>query len=134
MEIPPQFGRKLESGDPPNIAIWVDGAMPSRAETINGYMNALHNQWRNEQLDMRSTNPKYLKQSLADVEVRYRYNPDVLSLPSMVPAVIPILLLMIPAILSALSVVREKEMGSIINLYVTPLSRLEFLLGKHLFR
>ena len=38
--------------------------------------------------------------------------------------------MMIPAILAALAVVREKEMGSIINLYVTPLSRLEFLLGK----
>ena len=50
----------------------------------------------------------------------------------MVPAVIPILLMMIPAILAALAVVREKEMGSIINLYVTPLTRAEFLLGKQL--
>ena len=50
----------------------------------------------------------------------------------MVPAVIPILLLMIPAILAALAVVREKEMGSIINLYVTPLSRSEFMIGKQL--
>ena len=48
----------------------------------------------------------------------------------MVPAMIPILMLMIPAILAALAVVREKEMGSIINLYVTPLTRTEFLLGK----
>ena len=48
----------------------------------------------------------------------------------MVPATIPILLMMIPAILAALSVVREKEMGSITNLYVTPLTRTEFLLGK----
>lgn len=50
----------------------------------------------------------------------------------MVPAVIPLLLMMIPAILAALSVVREKEMGSIINLYVTPVRRSEFLLGKQL--
>jgi ribosome-dependent ATPase len=48
----------------------------------------------------------------------------------MVPAVIPMLLLMLPAMLAALSVVREKELGSIINLYVTPVTRLEFLLGK----
>jgi len=47
-----------------------------------------------------------------------------------VPAVIPMLLLMIPAMLTALSVVREKELGSIINLYVTPVTRSEFLLGK----
>ena len=50
----------------------------------------------------------------------------------MVPAVIPLLLLMIPAMLSALSVVREKELGSIINLYVTPVTRSEFLIGKQL--
>ena len=48
----------------------------------------------------------------------------------MVPAVIPLLLLMMPAMLTALAVVREKELGSIINLYVTPVTRLEFLLGK----
>ena len=50
----------------------------------------------------------------------------------MVPAVIPLLLILIPAILTALGVVREKELGSIVNLYVTPVTRLEFLLGKQL--
>ena len=64
------------------------------------------------------------------METRFRYNPDVRSLPAMVPAVIPLLLLMMPAMLTALAVVREKELGSIINLYVTPVTRLEFLLGK----
>jgi ribosome-dependent ATPase len=70
--------------------------------------------------------------SLFNIETRYRYNPDVKSLPAMVPAVIPILLMLIPAMLTALSVVREKELGSIINFYVTPVTRLEFLLGKQL--
>lgn len=50
----------------------------------------------------------------------------------MVPAVIPLLLLLIPAILTALSIVREKDLGSIVNFYVTPTTRLEFLLGKQL--
>jgi ribosome-dependent ATPase len=50
----------------------------------------------------------------------------------MVPAVIPLLLLLIPSILAALSVVREKDLGSIVNFYVTPVTRLEFLLGKQL--
>jgi ribosome-dependent ATPase len=54
------------------------------------------------------------------------------SLPAMVPAVIPLLLLMLPAMLTALAVVREKELGSIVNLYVTPDHALEFLLGKQL--
>jgi ribosome-dependent ATPase len=50
----------------------------------------------------------------------------------MVPAVIPLLLVMLPAMLTALGVVREKELGSITNLYVTPVTRVEFLLGKQL--
>ena len=126
-EIPPNFGKDVAKGLNPKVAFWIDGAMPSRAETINGYVNALHNQWL-QIIKQRQIEPQ--KNNSVDIETRYRYNPDVKSLPAMIPAVIPILLMMIPAILAALSVVREKEMGSIINLYVTPLSRAEFLLGK----
>ncbi|MBO4304507.1 MAG: ribosome-associated ATPase/putative transporter RbbA [Lentisphaeria bacterium] len=129
VDIPPKFGQDVEKGYSPEICFWNDGAMPSRAETVSGYVSSLHKQW----LDSRKERePNYRDKTAYSVETRYRYNPDVLSLPAMVPAVIPILLMMIPAILAALSVVREKEMGSIINLYVTPLSRGEFLLGKQL--
>ena len=51
---------------------------------------------------------------------------------AMVPATIALLLVMIPAVLTALGVVREKELGSITNLYATPVTRLEFLVGKQL--
>jgi ribosome-dependent ATPase len=64
------------------------------------------------------------------IETRYRYNPDVKSLPAVVPVVIPLLLMVLPSMLTALAVVREKELGSIINLYVTPVTRTEFMLGK----
>jgi ribosome-dependent ATPase len=64
------------------------------------------------------------------IEPRFRYNPDMQSLPAIVPAVIPILLMLFPAMLSTLSVVREKELGSILNLYVTPVTKIEFLIGK----
>jgi ribosome-dependent ATPase len=69
---------------------------------------------------------------LATIETRFRYNPDIKSLVAMVPAVIPLLLLLIPAMLAALAIVREKDLGSIVNFYVTPATRLEFLLGKQL--
>ncbi|MBE6390390.1 MAG: ABC transporter ATP-binding protein/permease [Lentisphaerae bacterium] len=124
IELPPQFGKQLEQGISPEIAVWVDGAMPMRAETINAYINAMHKQW------LQTLSPS--ADTPLNIEIRYRYNPDVLSLPAMVPAVIPVLLAMLPATLAALSVVREKETGSIINFYVTPLNRLEFLLGKQL--
>ncbi|XQE66915.1 ribosome-associated ATPase/putative transporter RbbA [Pseudomonas sp. P3C3] len=129
VEIPPHFGRDLKRGASPQIGMWIDGAMPTRAETIKGYVAGLHQHYLAE-LARRSPQP--LAASAAGLEVRYRYNPDVESLKAMVPAVIPLLLMLIPAMLTALGVVREKELGSIINLYVTPVTRLEFLIGKQL--
>jgi ribosome-dependent ATPase len=129
IEIPPGFARDIERGTPVAIGAWVDGAMPTRAETVRGYVQAMHQTWladmAKHRLGMTLTSPSTL-------ETRYRYNPDVKSLPAMVPAQLPMLLMMIPAMLAALSVVREKELGSIINLYVTPVTRSEFLLGKQL--
>ena len=130
IEIPPNFGRDIARGTPVKIGVWVDGAMPSRAETVRGYVQAMHQAWLQ---DVMARQPNASGQNgLMTIETRYRYNPDVKSLPAIVPAVIPLLLMMIPSMLSALSVVREKELGSIINLYVTPTTRSEFLLGKQL--
>ncbi|WP_288594948.1 ribosome-associated ATPase/putative transporter RbbA [uncultured Klebsiella sp.] len=130
IEIPPNFGRDIARGTPVQIGVWVDGAMPNRAETVRGYVQAMHQAWLQEMAGRQSSPQR--DTSLISIETRYRYNPDVKSLPAIVPAVIPLLLMMIPAMLSALSVVREKELGSIINLYVTPTTRSEFLLGKQL--
>ena len=129
IEIPPGFSRDVLRGQNVQIGAWIDGAMPQRAETIQGYVQGMHQQWLLVQASERGG------ASMAgntNVETRFRYNPDVKSLPAMVPAVIPLLLLMLPAMLTALAVVREKETGSITNFYVTPITRIEFLLGKQL--
>ena len=128
VEIPPHFAADLQRGRPTTIGVWIDGAMPQRAETVAGYVQGLHASYLMEQLTLHGITVP----TPASVEVRYRYNPDVKSLYAMVPAVIPILLMFIPAMLTALGVVREKELGSIINLYVTPVTKFEFLLGKQL--
>ncbi len=130
IEIPPGFARDVSRGTPVEIGAWIDGAMPARAETVRGYVQGMHAHWLAAKA--RASNAAGATAGLANIETRYRYNPDVRSLPAMVPAVIPLLLMLIPAILTALSVVREKELGSIVNLYVTPVTRLEFLLGKQL--
>jgi ribosome-dependent ATPase len=150
VEIPPGFGRDVQrrlngvlaaatmassvsrdapAVEPVQIGVWIDGAMPQRAETIRGYVQGMHLLWLTETARHRSG------QSIpvpVQIDLRYRYNPDVKSLVAMVPAVIPLLLLLIPAMLATLAVVREKDLGSIINFYVTPTTRLEFLLGKQL--
>jgi ribosome-dependent ATPase len=129
IELPPNYGRDLQRGDRPTIGLWVDGAMPQRAETVLGYMQGMHAGYLTDLV----THRLGLKAAaLFNLETRYRYNPDVVSLFAMVPAVVPLLLLFIPAILTTLGVVREKELGSILNLYVTPVTKVEFLLGKQL--
>ncbi|SHK11970.1 ribosome-dependent ATPase [Marinobacter antarcticus] len=130
LAIPPGFGKDLKRGRPTEIAVWIDGAMPFRGETIRGYIQGLHFSYLKDLA--RRTYGSVPAFSLVTVEARYRYNQDFRSLDAMVPAVIPILLIFIPAILMALGIVREKELGSITNLYVTPVNRLEFLLGKQL--
>lgn len=147
IEIPPDFGRDVgrqgtgqvdafgKVSGSVQIGAWVDGSMPRRAETVQGYVMGMHQGWLQERASQRSGHAVVGNASPAIpdfVETRFRYNPDVLSLPAMVPADFPMLLMMIPAMLAALSVVREKELGSILNLYVTPVTRSEFLLGKQL--
>jgi ribosome-dependent ATPase len=130
LEIPPGFGRDLRRGNPVEIGAWIDGAMPTRAETVLGYVQGMHYNWL-AALAHRS-NGAPVSAGSATVETRFRYNPEVKSMVAMVPAVISLLLMLIPAMLTALSIVREKELGSIVNFYVTPVGRLEFLLGKQI--
>ena len=129
IEIPLDFARDIARGKPVQIAAWIDGAMPQRAETIRNYVQGMHALWLADSVSRSNLGPK---RSWATIETRFRYNPGLKSLVAMVPGMIALLLMLIPAMLSALSVVREKELGSIINFYVTPVSRLEFLLGKQL--
>ncbi len=130
LEIPPDYGKDLRRGRTPSLSAWIDGAMPFRAETISGYVQGMHYDYI---VDLTLRNVGMKPQSGAtSLQIRYRYNQDFKSIYAMVPAVIPLLLVMIPAMLTALGVVREKELGSITNLYATPVTRLEFLLGKQL--
>jgi ribosome-dependent ATPase len=131
IEIPPGFGRDIKRGRPTQVAAWIDGAMPFRAETIHGYLQGIHQQYLTDPANRGNATTPASKLP-ADIEIRYRYNQDFDSVYAMVPAMLAMQLALIPAILMALAIVREKEFGSITNLYVTPVSRLEFLLGKQL--
>ncbi len=129
LTLPPDFGAHLRRGQPTEVSILIDGAMPFRAETVEGYVSGLHQQFLTT---MAKENGLTLPATPIQIETRFRYNQAFRSLDAMVPATIALLLVMIPAILMALAVVREKEMGTIANFYVTPTSRFEFLIGKQL--
>ncbi|MBK1831917.1 ribosome-associated ATPase/putative transporter RbbA [Verrucomicrobiaceae bacterium R5-34] len=129
-EIPPHFGKDLKRGRQPAISAWIDGSAPFRGETIEGYVKGNHLNYLQD-LSRRTLGevPAYLP---ATIEPRYRYNPSFESINALVPSIPAVLLILIPAILMALSVVREKELGTITNFYVTPSRKIEFILGKQL--
>lgn len=130
IEVSPGFGRDLSAGRTPQVAFWIDGTMPFRADTIRGYVEAM-----NVGLFAR-----YARESLglgkpaspAGLETRFWYNQDLKSKFAFVPGVMAAVLALSTTMLTAVAVVREKELGSITNFHATPLRRVEFLLGKQL--
>ncbi len=129
IEIPPGFGRDVRRGAPTEIGIRIDGAMPFRAETARGYVEAVHDRFLQH---LAARTGRETAPLPANIEARFRYNQSFESVNALVPGDYAMLLALIPAVLMALAVVREKELGSIVNLYVTPATRLEFLVGKQL--
>ncbi len=130
IEIPPGFGRDVASARVPEVGIWIDGSMPFRAETARGYVTGVISQYGRE-LTALSSRPVESRPQI-DINTRFRYNQSFRSVNAMVPSVIMLMLILVPAIMSAVSVVREKETGSIANFRSTPITRFEFLAGKQL--
>lgn len=128
--IPPEYGRDFLAGRTPQIGAWLDGSNTTRAETGRGYVQGvLYAHLADVSMQETAVVPGYYP---ATVEPRFRYNQAFRSQYAIPPGVLMMLLIMIPAMLTALGVVREKEMGSILNLYAAPARKIEFLLGKQL--
>jgi ribosome-dependent ATPase len=130
IEVPTNFGHDLITQQTPEIGAWISGDMPFRAETTRSYLGGVMQSYLSD-LSARLTG-KPSSFSLINIEERYRYNQAFKSIYSEVPSTIMVMLILIPAIMTALGVVREVETGSIANFRSTPVTRLEFLLGKQL--
>jgi ribosome-dependent ATPase len=129
LEIPPGFGSDLRRGSSTEVLAHVDGANPFQGETFAQYVQGVQNTMlRDPSLGIYNSPPKYT----AKFQDRYMYNPTFESVYAIVPSVPPVLLVLLMSILTVVSVVREKELGSIINFYVTPTRRIEYLLGKQI--
>ena len=132
VEIPSGFGRDLLNSARPEVDASVDGAMTFRGETTRNYVTGVvrkEGEQLQRQLRRAGTANAW---SDDDIQTRFRYNQAFLSVNAMVPGVFMLMLCLIPAIMSAIAVVREKETGSIANFRSTPITRIEFLLGKQL--
>lgn len=135
--IPEQFERMLLSGRPAAVQILLDGAFPDRTRLTKGYINAINAAASEDSVarylaQVRGQSIEDAKRSMAPftLEVRYLYNQAVKSDWSIPPKLIMFILFFVPAFMTSLRVVREKEIGTIYNVYASPLTRLEFLVGK----
>jgi ribosome-dependent ATPase len=131
-EIPAGFGRDLQNLRSPEVAFWIDGAMPFRGETAKGYVTGVTLRYAQdlavERVGPNAASNVYL--GGLNIENRFRYNQGFKSVFAMVPSTVVMILVLIPAIMASIAVVREKETGSIANFHSTPISKLEFLVGK----
>jgi ribosome-dependent ATPase len=137
IEIPPEFGRDLARGRRPQVSVWLDGSLPFRADTSRSYVEVAHQHYlalraQRDAVRARHDPSQWPLRPPLDLEVRMRYNQAFVSVNAEVPGSLMLNLLLIPAALCALGVVREKEVGSITNFYASPVTSGEFLLGKQL--
>ena len=128
ISIPPGFGRDLLAGRRPEVAFFIDGATPFRAETTRNYVDGILLSYVQDLA--RRTTGRVPDVTAASVAPRFRYNQDFRSVFALTPGLIMIFLVLFSTMLAALGVVREREIGSITNLYASPASVGEFLIGK----
>ena len=130
LEIPPNFGRDFRRGSGPEVLAQVDGANTFRGETVGSTPRGVHNRvLKDPASGLPNAVPRRIRPtSKIGTCTIPRSKASIRSC----RASRPCCCLLIPAILMTVSIVREKELGSMINFYVTPTGRLEYLLGKQL--
>lgn len=130
VDIPPGFGRDLLQDRQPQVSFWLEGGNTFLAETARGYILGVVLSYAAERY--RREHGRELQLLPINVEPRFRYNQDFRSVFAITPGTIMLLMVVFPAMLTALGVVREKELGSITNVYASPATVTEYLIGKQL--
>jgi ABC-2 type transport system permease protein len=134
LDIPPDFGRRLSANETVAVAVTVDGSFPSRGQISLGYVEAVSTLY-NQQL-LRAWLVEHGRRGgqvlPVQMEMSIWYNPTLESKNFIVPGMLVIVLMIFPPLLSALLIVRERESGTILNLYCSPASRWDVLAGKAL--
>ncbi len=127
--IPPGFQSKLVRGESPALQCLVDGVDGNTAAVALGYAEGILSQFLTEYARREAANAELPEQPIR-LEERMLYNPDLSSRQYMIPGLVVALLTIIPMLLTALSFTREREMGTLEQLLVTPLRKHELLAGK----
>jgi ABC-2 type transport system permease protein len=130
--IPPDFSRRLGAGESASVQVLVDGTFPSRALVASGYIGAIDAQFAATLRANHLARRGLIRSNVVPVTVEGHvwYNPSLETKHSLVPGLMVISLMFYPALLAALVLAREKERGTVFNLYCSPVSRWEVIIGK----
>ncbi|MBI5116878.1 ABC transporter permease [Candidatus Poribacteria bacterium] len=133
IKIPPGFERDLKAAQPSPVAVVVDGSDNNTASITLSYINLIVQQYSTEKLfedfARRGVVPGRISLPV-EIEPRIWYNPELTSENFFVPGLIGLVMMMSTTVLTAMSIVREKERGTIEMLMVSPITRAELVLGK----
>jgi ABC-2 type transport system permease protein len=125
--IPAEYGERVQTGRPTVVQILADGTDASSTTVAVGYAGSLvaaYSRERSAALGGRSPEP------LVSADIRVWFNPRLESRQFMVPGILALLLLAVTTNLSSMAIVREREVGTLEQLNVTPLARWELIVGK----
>ncbi len=135
--VPEKFQERLNAGQTVGVQTLIDGTFPLRTDITKGYVIAINSAFNEERLVDHLSRRIGISRAQAEhrarpitLEVRYLYNEEVRSTWSMVPALVMFTLMLSCPLLTALGIVREKETGSIYNIYSSTVTKVEFLVGK----
>lgn len=130
LEIPSHFAADMKQLDRPEINFYIDGSAPFIAENIKGYVTGILLTYARDKVHQ--TGLPIDARPVVVIEPRFLYNQGFASIYAIIPGTLMLALILIPAMMTALGVVREKELGSITNLYTSPASTTQFLVGKQI--
>lgn len=134
LDIPPGFGRRLSARERAAVGVTVDGSFPTRGQIAIGYVEAVSALYNQQLLQAylaergRGERPVWPVQ----MDLSVWYNPTLESKNFIVPGMLVVIMMIFPPLLSALLIVRERESGTILNLYCSPAGRWDILAGKAL--
>lgn len=126
IQIDPGFARDLKKRTPAAIQVIVDGTDSNTALIAMGYVNTIIAKFSKDM----ATQPVNMKASRVDFRARVWYNPDLRSRNYNVPGVIALIIMLTCLMLTSMAVVREREVGTMEQLMVTPIRPVELMLGK----
>ena len=129
LSIPADFGSRVASGETATVQVVADGTDSNSTTVALGYASNLVSGYALDLLKNRAP-PAGAPRGSLNAEIRVWFNPRLVSRDFMIPGIVALLLLAVTTNLSAMAIVREKEVGTLEQLNVTPLARWELILGK----